>query len=66
MHNLCTVSQCKNRVLTRITGPKRQTAVGGWRRLHNEKLCNSYASPILLQWWNQGWWDDRAYKILVW
>jgi hypothetical protein len=35
----------ENRVLRRIFGPKREEVVGGWRRLHNEKLHNLYASP---------------------
>jgi len=30
----------ENRVLRRIFGPKREEAAGGWRRLHNEELCN--------------------------
>jgi hypothetical protein len=34
----------QNRVL-RIFGPKREEVVGGWRRLHNEKLNNFFASP---------------------
>jgi hypothetical protein len=33
------------RVLRRIFGPKREEVVGGWRRLHNEKLLNVSASP---------------------
>jgi hypothetical protein len=28
----------ENRVLRRISGPKREGAVGSWRRLHNEEL----------------------------
>jgi hypothetical protein len=30
----------ENRVLRRIFGPKREEVVGGWRRLHSEKLHN--------------------------
>jgi hypothetical protein len=33
----------ENRVLRRIFGPKRDKVVGGWRKLHNEKLCNLYS-----------------------
>jgi hypothetical protein len=33
----------ENRVLSRIFGPKRQKAAGGWRSLHNEELHNLYA-----------------------
>jgi hypothetical protein len=35
----------EKRVLRRIFGPKREEVAGGWRRLHNEKLHNLYASP---------------------
>jgi hypothetical protein len=35
-------------VLRRTFGPKREGA-GGWRRLHNEKLHNSYASPNIIR-----------------
>jgi hypothetical protein len=35
-----------NRVLRRIFGlKKREDVAEGWRRLHNEKLHNLYASP---------------------
>jgi hypothetical protein len=30
----------ENRVLRRIFGPKREEVAGGWRRPHNEELCN--------------------------
>jgi hypothetical protein len=33
----------ENRVL-RIFGPKRDEVTGEWRKLHNEKLSNLYAS----------------------
>jgi hypothetical protein len=39
----------ENRVLRRIFGPKREEAVGGWRRLHNEELHNLYASPNIIK-----------------
>jgi hypothetical protein len=29
-------------------GPKRKEVAGGWRRLHNEELCNLYASPNII------------------
>jgi hypothetical protein len=35
-------------VLQRIFGPKREEVTGGWRRLHNEELCNLYASPNII------------------
>jgi hypothetical protein len=37
----------ENRVLRTVFGPKRGKVVGGWRRLCNEELHNSYASPII-------------------
>jgi hypothetical protein len=39
----------ENRVLRRIFGPKREEVAGGWRKLHNEKLCNLYASPNIIK-----------------
>jgi hypothetical protein len=38
----------ENRVLRRIFGPKREEVAGGWRRLHNEKLRNLYASLYII------------------
>jgi hypothetical protein len=38
----------ENRVL-RIFGPKRVKVAGSWRRLHNEKLHNLYASPSTIK-----------------
>jgi hypothetical protein len=35
----------ENRVLRRISGPKRDEVIGGWRKLHNEELHNLY--PLL-------------------
>jgi hypothetical protein len=35
----------ENRVFRRIFGPKRDEEAGGWRKLHNEELHNSYSSP---------------------
>jgi hypothetical protein len=39
----------ENRVLRRIYGPKGEEVAGGWRRLHNEKLHNLYASPNIIR-----------------
>jgi hypothetical protein len=36
-------------VLRRIFGPKNEEVVGGWRRLHNEELHNSYPSPNIIR-----------------
>jgi hypothetical protein len=37
------------RVLRRIFGPKRAELEGGWRRLHNEEVHNSYALPNVIR-----------------
>jgi hypothetical protein len=34
----------ENRVLRKICGPKRDEIIGGWRKLHNEKIRNLYSS----------------------
>jgi hypothetical protein len=39
----------ENRVLRRIFVPKREEVVGGWRRLHDEELHDSYASPNVIR-----------------
>jgi hypothetical protein len=39
----------ENRVLRRIFGPKRDETTVGWRKLHNEKLCNLYSSPNIIR-----------------
>jgi hypothetical protein len=31
------------RLLRRILGPKRDELMGGWRKLHNEELCDLYS-----------------------
>jgi hypothetical protein len=38
----------ENRV-TRIFGPKREEAVRGWRKLHNEELRNLYSSASIIR-----------------
>jgi hypothetical protein len=39
----------ENRVLRRLFGPKRVEVMGGWIKLHNEKLHNLYASPGVIR-----------------
>jgi hypothetical protein len=34
----------ENRVLKRISGPKKNEMVGDWRKLYNEELHNLYSS----------------------
>ena len=38
----------ENRVLRRISGPKRDKATGEWRKLHNEELTDLYCSPNIV------------------
>jgi hypothetical protein len=39
----------ENRALRRIFGPKRDEVVGGWRKLHNEELRDSYSSTNIIR-----------------
>jgi hypothetical protein len=39
----------ENRVRGRISVPKRDLVVGGWRKLHDEELHNLYSSPNLIR-----------------
>jgi hypothetical protein len=39
----------ENRVLRTIFGPKRDEVTRGWRKMHNEKLHNFYASPSIIR-----------------
>jgi hypothetical protein len=39
----------KNKTLRRISGPKTEEVVGGWRRLHYEELHNLHASPSIIK-----------------
>jgi hypothetical protein len=39
----------ENRVLRRILGPKRDEVTGESRKLHNEKLHDSYPSPSIIR-----------------
>jgi hypothetical protein len=38
-----------NRVLRRISGPKRDEVTGGWRKLHNEELHGLYSSSSIIR-----------------
>jgi sorting nexin-29 len=39
----------ENRVLRRISGPKRDEVMGEWRKLHNEELHTLYSSPDIIR-----------------
>jgi hypothetical protein len=39
----------ENKMLRRIFGPKRDEVTGGWRKLHNEELCELYSSPNIIK-----------------
>jgi hypothetical protein len=39
----------ENKVLRRIFGPKRDEVTGGWRKLHNEELCDLCSSPCMIR-----------------
>jgi hypothetical protein len=39
----------ENRVLRRISGPKRDEVTGEWRKLHNEALHILYSSPNIIR-----------------
>jgi hypothetical protein len=43
----------ENRVLWKISGPKRDEVKREWRRVHNEELYDLYSSPILFELSNQ-------------
>jgi hypothetical protein len=42
-----TVSE--NRLLRRIFGQKIDEVIRGWRKMHNEELCNLYTSPSTIR-----------------
>jgi hypothetical protein len=39
----------ENRVLRRISGPKRDEVMGECKKLHNEELHNLYSSPDIIR-----------------
>ena len=39
----------ENRVLRRVSGPKRDKVTGEWRKLHNEELRDLYSLPNIVQ-----------------
>jgi hypothetical protein len=39
----------ENRALRRIFGLKRNKVIGGWRKLHDEELCDLYSSSSIIR-----------------
>ena len=39
----------ENRVLRRVSGPKREEVTGEWRKLHNEELSDLYSLPNIVR-----------------
>jgi hypothetical protein len=39
----------ENRVLRKISGPKRDEVTGEWRKLHNEERRDLYSSPSIIR-----------------
>jgi hypothetical protein len=39
----------ENRVLRRISGPKKDEVTGEWRKLHNKGLHDLYSSPSIIR-----------------
>jgi hypothetical protein len=46
---LLRVRVVENVVLRRIFEPKRDQFMGGWRKLHNQELCDLYSSPNIIR-----------------
>jgi hypothetical protein len=40
---------CKNKLLRRIFGPKRDEVTGEWKKLHNKELYALYSSPNIIR-----------------
>jgi hypothetical protein len=66
----------ESRELRRIFGPKRDEVTGGWRKLHNEELCDLYSLPSIIRmikltkmiWAGhlvQNWEKTDMYRLLV-
>jgi hypothetical protein len=39
----------ENKMLSRTFGPNRDEVTGGWRKLHNEELCDLYSSSCIIR-----------------
>jgi hypothetical protein len=55
----------ENRVLKKISSPKRDEMTGGWRKLHNEELHNLYSSPSIIKMMKLRWtrWTGQVLRI---
>jgi hypothetical protein len=63
------------RILGRISEPKRNDIMEGWRKLHNEELHDLYSSPRIIRMINSRWmrWagyvaqmvEKSTYRVLV-
>jgi hypothetical protein len=45
----------ENRVLRRLSQPKRDEVTGGWRKLHDEELHNLYFSANIISISSERW-----------
>jgi hypothetical protein len=54
----------ENRVLRRISGPKRDEVTGEWRKLHIKEFHNLYSSPnIIRQIKSRVGWDGHVARV---
>jgi hypothetical protein len=53
----------ENRVLSRMSGPKRDEVTGSWRKLHNEELQNFNNSPSRMIKSRRIGWERRVVRM---
>jgi hypothetical protein len=59
-------------VLRRILGPKRDAAMGEWRKCHNVERCDLYSSPstiriiksMRMRWAGHVWGEEERVQII--
>jgi hypothetical protein len=54
-----------NRTLRRLLGPKKHEVIGGWRKLHNEKLHNLYLPPSIIKMMKTRWMKRAGHVTLM-